>query len=682
MAGGSPIRSSTPTGAVFLSYASEDAASAEQIATALRAAGIEIWFDKSELRGGDVWDRMIRQRIRDCALFIPVISQHTQERLEGYFRLEWRLAVDRSQRMAAERTFIVPVVVDATREREALVPEYFHELQLTHLPDGEIPSAFVERIKMLLGQTLSPAEAAATATPPGPPTGQPPEAPLLTSARRASSAVWAVGALLALVIAYFVVDKFWLSKRPAASPTVSATVDSGQTSAGIPEKSIAVLPFVDMSEKHDQGYFSDGLSEELIDMLTKVPDLRVPARTSSFYFKGKSEDIATIAQRLHVANVLEGSVRKAGNALRVTAQLIRADNGYHLWSETYDRELKDVFKVQDDIADAVVTALKAHLLPTRSAAQAEVRTASIASYDQYLQGRQSFNRGDTEGYQDAVTAFSAATSLDPHYAPAYAALALAQFWLADTETDDRGFERALAAANKAVALAPGLGSGYAARGFVRAIQSFDFAGGKADLDQAVALSPRDADVLHRSAVVLAILGNLPAAIARERQALALDPLSAEICMRLAFFLVADQQFPEARQLYEQALAIAPSSIRAHFNLGQLDLLENRPEQALTAFRQTEHVGFSLMGEAMAEYSLGHLDASQRDLDRLIALNDTWAVAQVYAWRGENDRALDWLERAYSQHDPGLTWIKTYPTFRALRGEARYTALLRRMKLPE
>lgn len=417
-------------------------------------------------------------------------------------------------------------------------------------------------------------------------------------------------------------------------------------------------------------------------MLTKVPDLRVPARTSSFYFKGKSDDIATIARRLHVANVLEGSVRKAGNALRVTAQLIRADNGYHLWSETYDRELKDVFKVQDDIADAVVTALKAHLLPTQSGAQAEVRTASVASYDQYLQGKQKFNRGDLEGYQGAVRAFSAATTLDPHYAPAYAALALAQFWLADTEIDEAGYGRALAAANQAVALAPGLGSAYAARGFVRAVQSFDFVGAQRDLDQAVALSPGDADVLHRSAVVLAILGNLPAAIARERRALALDPLSAEICMRLAFFLVADRQLPEARQLYEQALAIAPSSIRARFNLGQLDLLENRPEQALTAFRQIEDRGFSLMGEAMAEHSLGHLDASQRALDQLIALDEAWPVAEVYAWRGENDHALDWLERAYSHHDPGLTWIKTYPTFRALRGDARYTALLRRMNLPE
>jgi tetratricopeptide (TPR) repeat protein len=310
------------------------------------------------------------------------------------------------------------------------------------------------------------------------------------------------------------------------------------------------------------------------------------------------------------------------------------------------------------------------LLPTQSAAQAELRTGSIAAYDQYLQGRQSFNRGDREGYQGAVTAFSAAITLDPRYASAYAALALAQFWLTDTEVDHTAFQSALAAANKAVALAPGLGAGYAARGFVRAIYSFDFAGGKADLDEAVALSPGDADVLHRSAVVLAIFGNLPAAITRERQALELDPLSAEICMRLAFFLVANQQLAEARPLYEKALVIAPNSIRARYNLGKLDLWENRPEQALAAFRQNDAKSFSLTGQAMAEYSLGHGDASQRALNQLIALNDPFEVAQVYAWRGENDHALDWLERAYTQRDTGLTWIKIIPDFRAVRGDAR------------
>jgi adenylate cyclase len=504
----------------------------------------------------------------------------------------------------------------------------------------------------------------------------------------------AIFVVLVLAVAYLLTDKFWLSKhvtteQPVAIVTPPVAPAVAPAAIAISDKSIAVLPFLDMSEKKDQEYFSDGLSEELIDMLTKVPELRVPARTSSFYFKGKQTTIADIAKALGVAHVLEGSVRKSGNTLRVTAQLIRVDNGYHLWSETYDRKLEDIFKVQDEIASAVITALKVHLLPMQQAtAQAELRTENLEAYNLYLQGRQSFNQGDLAGYQRAVTAFRAATALDPGYAAAYAALALAQFWLTDTTDtdsdtiDNSGWDSALADAEKAIALAPGLAAGYAARGFVRAVYRFDFAGGQVDLDKAVALSPRDADVLHRSAVLLAIFGKLPAAIAREEQALALDPLSAEICMRLGFFLVADQQLPRARPLYERALAIAPDSIRARFNLGELELLEHQPERALATFRQTRAENFSLSGQAKAEYSLGHDDVSERILKQLIAKKNYFFIARVYAWRGEKDKAFQWAERAVKTRDVAITWLKIDTDFRSLRGDARYRALLREMNLPE
>jgi tetratricopeptide (TPR) repeat protein len=377
-------------------------------------------------------------------------------------------------------------------------------------------------------------------------------------------------------------------------------------------------------------------------------------------------------------------VRKSGTTLRITAQLIRVDNGYHVWSETYDRKLDDIFKIQDEIASAVVTALRVHLLPMQQpAAQDEMRTENLEAYNLYLQGRQSYNLGNAAGYRGAVTAFRAATALDPHYGAAYADLAVAQFWLADATTDIPGYESALAAAEKAVALAPGLAASYSARGFVR-LSRLEFAGAQADLDKAVALSPNDASVLHRSAILLAVFGNLPAAIAREEKAVALDPLSAELCMRLAFFLVANQQMAAARPLYEKALAIAPNSVRARFNLGELELLENHPQQALAIFRQTEDQVFSLVGQAEAEYSLGHLDVSRRILEQLITKHgkDNGMIARVYAWRGEKDQALEWLERAYVQRDTSLTWVKIDPRFRSLRGDARYKALLRKMNLPE
>jgi TolB-like protein/Flp pilus assembly protein TadD len=474
----------------------------------------------------------------------------------------------------------------------------------------------------------------------------------------------------------------WSHSNKAAQSTAAVAIT---------DKSIAVLPFVDMSEKHDQEYFSDGLSEELIDMLTKVPELRVPARTSSFYFKGKQATIADIAKALAVAHVLEGSVRKSGNTLRVTAQLIRVDNGYHVWSETYDRKLDDIFKVQDEIASAVVTALKVHLLPTQNTAgQEELRTQNLEAYNLYLQGRQSYNQGDTAGYRRAVTAFQGATALDSRYAAAYADLALAQFWLTDDSVsgdlpaDLAGFDSALAAAEKAVALAPGLAAGYAARGFLRSATRFDFAGAQADLDKAVALSPGDANILHRSAILLAVLGKLPPAIAREEQALALDPLSAEICMRLAFFLVANQQLAQARPLYEKALVIAPNSDRILFNLGELELLENQPEPALAFFRRVAVAPFSLAGQAKAQYSLGHLDASQRIAGQLIAKygkDSPYSIARVYAWRGEKDQAFEWLERSYELRDDGLPWLKIDSSFRSLRGDSRYNALLSKMNLP-
>jgi TolB-like protein/Flp pilus assembly protein TadD len=639
---------------VFISYASQDAAVANSIVENLEQHGLRCWLAPRDVKPGALYADAIVAAINEAKALVLVLSgsavtsSHVSREVE---------------RAASKRKPMIAFRIDAAPLSRAL--EYFlGESQWIDVRALGMPAALAkltEAVGQGSGQILV-ADPVASAK------------PLKRTGARAKlivglSIVISVGVAVALGV------HFWSHSHKAAQ--------SG-TAVAVTDKSIAVLPFVDMSEKHDQEYFSDGLSEELIDMLTKVPELRVPARTSSFYFKGRQATIADIARALGVAHVLEGSVRKSGNTLRVTAQLIRVDNGYHVWSETYDRKLEDIFKVQDEIASAVVTALRVHLLPTqRPSAQDKLRTENLEAYNLYLQGRQSYNQGDAAGYQGAVTAFRAAAALDSHYAAAYADLALAQFWLADSTGSTAGFESALAAAEKAIALAPGLAASYAARGFVRAVYRFDFVGAQVDLDKAVALSPRDADVLHRSAVLLAILGKLPAAIAREEQALALDPLSAEICMRFGFFLVADQQLARARPLYERALAIAPNSIRARNNLGDLELFENRPEEALAVFRKIEDEHFSSTGRARAEYSLGHAEASQRILKQLIAReDDAYGTARVYAWRGEKNQALESLERAYAQRDPGITWIKIDPFFRSLRGDPRYNALLQKMNLPE
>jgi TolB-like protein len=473
-----------------------------------------------------------------------------------------------------------------------------------------------------------------------------------------------------------------LVTAPTGAPVNAPTV------AAPPAHSIAVLPFVNLSSDKEQEYFADGLAEELLDLLAKTPGLHVIARTSSFSFKGKSDDISTIAAKLKVGNILEGSVRKSGNRLRVTAQLIRTDTSEHLWSETFERQLNDVFKVQEEIASAVAAALKIHLLPAQQhSLRSELNAGNLEAYDLYLQGKESFNHGDATGYQRAVTAFRGATEMDSRYAAAYAALALAEFWAEDANPTPTGsgYDRALAAAEQAVALAPEEAAGYAARGFLRTVYRFDFAGGQSDLAKAVALNGGDADVLHRSAVLLATLGDLPAAIEREQKALALDPLSAEISMRLAFFYVAAGRFSEARPLYEEALTIAPKSIRALGNLGDLELFENRPEAALATFRQDEAEMFRLPGQARAEYSLGHAEASQRLLQGYIAEHrndDPYSIARVYAWRGETNKAFEWLERASVIRQTSLNWLKIDPFFRSMHNDARYKNLLRKMNLPE
>jgi TolB-like protein/DNA-binding winged helix-turn-helix (wHTH) protein/Flp pilus assembly protein TadD len=516
---------------------------------------------------------------------------------------------------------------------------------------------------------------------PATPTDDPPALPPDSRRRRTPLALLII--VVVLVLGWFLAERILISHphaqgKPAVLSSAPPTVS---------QSSIAVLPFVDMSEKKDQEYFSDGLSEELIERLGKTQGLRVIARTSSFYFKGRSEKLDAIAKELRVAHVLEGSVRKSGDRLRVTAQLVRADTSELVWSETFDRDLRDVFKVQDEIANAVVSALQIRLLPAEPlGALPEQHTTNIEAYTQYLRGRESYNHGDVSGYQEAVVAYEAATELDAHYAAAYAGLALAEFWLADQSGEVPVYERAMAAAEKAVTLAPELAMGYSARGFLRGIYRFDFAGAQADLDKAVALNPNDATVLHRSAVLLAVFGKLPEAIAREEKALSLDPLSEEICRRLGFFYVANQQLTQARPLYEKALVIAPSSYHARFNLGEMELLEHRPEQALAEFQQTDNDYFRLVGQAKAEFALGHLDAARRALDELIAEYERnkfaeWQIARVYAWRGENDLAFKWAERAYAHRDTGITWIKIETDFRGLRSDARYAALLRKMNLP-
>jgi TolB-like protein/Tfp pilus assembly protein PilF len=677
----SPKAASTPTGAVFLSYASQDAGAAQRICEALKAVGIEVWFDQSELRGGDAWDHHIRRQIADCALFVPVISAHSQARAEGYFRLEWDLADQRSHMIVRSKAFIIPVCVDDTPDRGAEVPESFLKVQWTRLPDGATATAFVERVSRLLSP--EPAHAPATVGSPGLGASHTPGArreptPSTAASRRSRLAPLLIAAVALMAVGYFALDKFVLSKRLVASlPAESAP-------RAIPEKSIAVLPFVNMSSDKEQDYFSEGLSEELIDLLAQVPDLRVPARTSSFYFKGKEATIAQIAKILRVANVLEGSVRESGNTIRVTAQLVRADDGYHIWSKTYERDLTDIFKVQDEIAGAVVQALKVQLASTPLASGSR-GTSNIEAYNEFLLGRQFYDRSNPEAWRRAVEAYRQAIALDPHYAAAYAGLSTAEAALAGLTGDASGFKRAEAFADKAVTLAPNEADGYIARGRFRTAYSWDWTGAQADLNKALALDPGDSRAQHRYGQLLANYGRLPEAIAAMRKALDRDPLSSALWNHLGLYLMDSRDFAAAHEALRRALEIAPESFVSLNNLGTLQLLEGQAAEAQATFAKNVDESIRLYGTAMAEHTLGHPKESQQALDELImkhAQDSADSIADVYAWRGEKNKAFEWLERAYAQHDGELADVKVDPLLDNLRGDPRYTAFLRKMKLPD
>jgi TolB-like protein/cytochrome c-type biogenesis protein CcmH/NrfG len=680
--------------AVFLSYASEDADAALRICSALRASGIEVWFDQSELRGGDAWDAMIRWQIKACALFIPIISENSHARAEGYFRLEWKLAVDRSHLIAPDKPFLVPVVIDQTRGDDLRVPDRFRELQWTPLPDGQTPPAFVERIARLLASDQSATPAARVQSAPMPEVRERRAAaePLLAkppddaTLRRARLSKLIVAAVAIIGLGYLALDR-WVLPRHVTDGAATAEPKSLLAPGVTKDKSIAVLPFVDLSERKDQEYFSDGLTEELIDQLAQVPDMHVAARTSSFYFKGKQATTADIARALGVEHLLEGSVRKAGTTMRVSAELIRADNGYHMWASRFDRDVKDVFKVQDEIAAAVVEALKAKLLPTSPALSAR-RGSTPEAYNQYLLGRQFLARDNQADTARAAQAFRKAIAFDPNYASAWAGLADAMYWVADSEDKlpltlaDR--KEARAAADKAVELQPDLAYGYLIRAQLRATNSLDFAGAGEDMQRALALEPDNAEVLRQyGEVVLTPIGKLSDAVLVAQRATKADPLNARAWTSLAMSLYFNGDLTGARAAAERSLEISPQQAYAPNTLAQMAVLDGRPADALKISQQSTFEAFRLCGAAMAQFDLGHHAEAQQQLNLLIqkyATTAAFQIAQVYARRGDQQRAVFWLERAHTQQDGGYVFIKVDPMLRTLHDNPHYRAMLSLAKL--
>ena len=400
--------------AVFLSYASQDAEAARRICEALRAAGIEVWFDQSELRGGDAWDQSIRKQIKSCALFLPVISHTTHDRREGYFRLEWRLAVDRCLLMDANQAFLLPIVIDDTREDDERVPERFRRCNGRACravprprPSSNVYGVCCPRRRHIRQDSVRRGSRVCRAFDPKARSGTlAVECDAPRDDGRARSR----------------------ARLPRGQPTraIEAWRRGGsrhrlQSTAALPRGAAVCKP----ERRQGQDYFSDGLTEELLNSLAQINELQVAARTSSFSFK-EHPDIATVAHKLNVGAVLEGSVRRSAHTIRITAQLINAVTGFHLWSKTYDRDFGDMLKLQTDIAIAVTSALKVTLLGDVAARVELGGTRNPAALDAYLRAAKAYSsRRDTKDLPAAIAAYTEAIRLDPHYALAFAARSLA-----------------------------------------------------------------------------------------------------------------------------------------------------------------------------------------------------------------------------------------------------------------
>jgi TolB-like protein/Tfp pilus assembly protein PilF len=672
-----PSPGATAAQAAFLSYASQDADPARRICDALRAEGIEVWFDQSELRGGDIWDQKIRREIRDCELFIPVISANTASRREGCFRLEWDLADQRTHMMARDRTFIVPVCLDATAEVGADVPESFHRAQWTRLPAGETSAALVERVRRLLSPDSRTTVNAATH----------PVAAALSDASQAQTRTrrnfWIVLGLAALAI---LVGGSWFAlQRAGLHRHVDAGVD-GRSQPVVAEKSIAVLPFVDLSEKHDQEYFTDGLSEEILNMLSRVPTLSVIGRTSSFQFKGQSSDLRVIGTKLGAAYVLEGSVRRAGDRVRVTAQLVSTRDGTHLWSNTYDRPSGDVLALQDELAAGVARAMEVAV--ASDTLQSRAATHNPDAYDFYLRGLHSKERYDREGFETAANYFRQALDLDPNFAAAATQLGRVLVSQADWAfvPSGPGYARARQALQTAIKMDPESGQAHAGLGWVYMAYDWDWKASEREMRDALRLAPRDPWTHVSAARLYAALGRWEEAVDLLTSALARDPLYPDAINDLSEVYARAGRIADAEVAERRVLEISPTHVSAPRNLAGILLSLGRGEEALKIITSTQPDPIDrAQALALIYHDVGRKAESDEQLAALVhqyADDDAFEIAEAYAYRGQRDEAFHWLERAKRQRDSALYLIKLSLLLNRLAPDPRFAAFLGKMNLPE
>jgi serine/threonine-protein kinase len=515
--------------------------------------------------------------------------------------------------------------------------------------------------------------------------------------RNAILASAVIATLAVLGFAYLALDKLWISGRSvevqrAASEAQSANARAAATPVTFnpPPHSIAVLPFVNMSGDKEQEYFSDGLSEELLDVLSRINELQVAARTSAFSFKGKDTDIGTIARKLNVGAVLEGSVRRSGNTVRITVHLNNAMTGFHLWSQTYDRNIGDVLQLQTEIAGAVSSALKVTLLGSALAKTEVGGTHDPAAFDAYLRGvKTAISSHNARDMKAAIAAYTDAIRLDPNYAIAFArrskAFAVYGDVLASNVKDrNSSFDEAYADAKRALALAPDLAEGHLALGRFFEIGALDFTRANEEYERALALAPGDARVLRETSVFAAKMGRTDMSVAAARRAVLLDPLNKAPYSMLGMVLFFARQYDEAIGAYQHSLALDPADTNtsallgfAHYLLGNFQSARESCETKPDDWEDQECL-------ALTYHKLGRHADAEAIFEKLKAANgDGYAyyLSEITAQWGNSDEALGWLETALRLRDSGLAELKVNPFFDPLRNEPRFQAIERELKFP-
>jgi TolB-like protein len=639
---------------VFISYASQDVAIAQKVCSALEAAGFPCWIAPRNVVPGTMYADGIVHAIDESSILVLILSEQAVTSAHVGREIE---------RAVSKRHPVVALRIDAAPLTAAF--EYF--LNQSQWIEGGGSDAAIAQLVSAVGQHLAPGNATS-------PTNASHGSAVHPKAatRRRPWVVAAVVVAVLLVSGYFL-DKAWRSKHETTAST-----------AVVSDKSIAVLPFTDMSEKKDHEYFADGMAEEILDLLAKIPGLTVIGRTSSFQFKGKNEDLRTIGAKLNAAYVLEGSVRNSRDQVRITAQLIDTRTGTHEWSETYERPIGDVLKLQDAIAAAVVRELQ--LTVTAEYLKSRVTSKNAEAYDLYLRGRHAVDSFEKEGLDQAVTLFQQALDRDPSFADAAA-------MLADTYVDQvfagnlapgAGVEQARRAASNALKLDPTNVLAHVAMAEIHAMYDWDWVGAQGDLQRAAALAPGNVDVLSAEAALSEALGHWDDALRHIKAALAKDPINPSSLAELSIIQWSRGHFPEAEAAERRVLDIRPTFGYGHFNLGLLLLERDARDTALLEMQQESIDEAKQEGLAMVYHALGRKTESDAALAAMIqdqADGHALDIAEVYAFRGESDDAMRYLERAYAQKAPYLFSIKGDYSLRSLGKDPRYKAFLKKMNLP-